>query len=87
MCTREELDAATKKIREYNTQAKVEEVQFNNKDIPFSQILDQDGFSIDRCLEIDSELLTNADEEHKHDSRIGTFSYKMDAEMTMEGAN
>ena len=44
-------------------------------------------FSIDRALEIDSELLTNPDQEHKHDSRIGTFSYKMEAEMTMKGAN
>jgi G3E family GTPase len=49
--------------------------------------LDQDGFSIERCLEIDGELLTDVDQEHKHDSRIGTFSYKMDAEMTLEGAN
>ena len=44
-------------------------------------------FSIERALEVDAELLTNADEEHKHDSRIGTFSYKMKAEMTMKGAN
>ena len=87
MCTREELDAATAKIREYNTQATIDEVQFNNKEIPFGQILDQDGFSIDRCLEIDSELLKEEEQEHKHDSRIGTFSYKMEAEMTMEGAN
>ena len=66
----------------------MEEVQFTNKDIPFSQILDQDGFSIERCLELDSELLNVDDEqEHKHDSRIGTFSYKMEAEMTMKGAN
>ena len=65
----------------------IEEVQFNNKDIPFSKILDQDNFSIDRCLEIDSELLNDVEQEHAHDSRIGTFSYKMDDEMTHEGAN
>ena len=61
LCTREQLDAATKKIREFNTQATIDEVQFNNKDIPFAQILDQDGFSIERCLEIDSELLNDVD--------------------------
>ena len=44
-------------------------------------------FSIDRALEVDAELLTDEEQEHKHDSRIGTFSYKMEAEMTMEGAN
>lgn len=37
---RVQLDAATAKIREFNTQAVVEEVQFNNEDIPFSQMLD-----------------------------------------------
>ena len=45
-------------------------------------------FSKDRVLEIDETLL-NADEEqeHKHDSRIGTFSYKMEADVTREGAD
>ena len=87
LCKREELDAATAKIREFNTQAVVEEVQFNNADIPFSAILDQDNFSIKRALEIDEDLLKDEEQEHKHDSRIGTFSYKMEAEMTMKGAN
>ena len=87
LCTREELDKATAKIREFNTQAAIDEVQFNDDKIPFSQILDQDMFSIDRALEVDSELLVDEEQEHKHDSRIGTFSYKMEAEMTMEGAN
>jgi len=32
-------------------------------------------------------LLETEQQEHKHDSRIGTFSYTMEAEMTMEGAN
>ena len=49
--------------------------------------MNQDGFSVKRCLEIDSELLNDVDQEHKHDSRIGTFSYKMEAEMTLKGAN
>lgn len=44
-------------------------------------------FSIDRALEIDGELMSEVEQEHKHDSRIGTFSYKMEAEMTTEGAN
>ena len=44
-------------------------------------------FSIKRALEVDSELLKDEEQEHKHDSRIGTFSYKMEAEMTEEGAN
>lgn len=35
LCTREELDTATKKIREFNTQAPIDEVQFTNKEIPF----------------------------------------------------
>lgn len=87
LCNREELDKATAKIREFNEQAPVEEVQFTNKEIPFSQILDQDGFSIERCLELDADLLKDEEQEHKHDSRIGTFSYKMEAEMTMKGAN
>lgn len=43
-------------------------------------------FSIERALEIDDELL-GEDQEHKHDSRIGTFSYKMETEMDLKGAN
>lgn len=43
-------------------------------------------FSLEKALEIDEELL-GEDQEHKHDSRIGTFSYKMEAEMDIEGAN
>ena len=31
--------------------------------------------------------MSEVEEEHKHDSRIGTFSYKMEAEMTLKGAN
>lgn len=46
-----------------------------------------EGFDIKRCLEIDDGLLDDVEQEHKHDSRIGTFSYKMEAEMTMKGAN
>ena len=87
LCTDEELDKAEAKIKEFNTQAAIDRVQFNNKEIPFNQILDVDGFSIERCLEIDDGLLSEVEEEHKHDSRIGTFSYKMEAEMTMKGAN
>ena len=45
-------------------------------------------FSIDRALEIDSELMEEPnDTDHAHDSRIGTFSFKMDAEMTLKSAN
>jgi G3E family GTPase len=36
LCTREELDEARAKIREFNTQATIDEVQFNNADIPFA---------------------------------------------------
>ena len=44
-------------------------------------------FSIERALEVDGELLNDFEQEHKHDTRIGTFSYRMDSEMTLEGAN
>lgn len=44
-------------------------------------------FSIERALEIDDELLIDEEQEHKHDSRIGTFSYKMEADVTLQGAN
>ena len=37
-------------------------------------------------MEIDEGLLEE-DAEHKHDSRIGTFSYKMKSEMSVDGAN
>ena len=50
--------------------------------------MNQKFFSIEKALEIDGDLLEAGDNhEHKHDSRIGTFSYKMDAEMTPDGAD
>ena len=88
LCTREQLDEATAKIREKNTQCAISEVQLNNEEIPFDQILNLDCFSIERALEIDEEILKEVDPStHQHDSRIGTFSYKMDSEFTIEGAN
>lgn len=50
-------------------------------------MLDLNMFSIERAMEIDDGILDEEEQEHKHDSRIGTFSYKMDAEVSMEGAN
>ena len=44
-------------------------------------------FNIDRVLEVDADLMNDEEQEHKHDSRIGTFSYKMEAEMTEESAD
>ena len=44
-------------------------------------------FSIDRAVEIDENILNDKEQDHKHDSRIGTFSYKMNSEVTMDGAN
>ena len=39
-------------------------------------------------MEVDEEILTEIDpNSHQHDSRIGTFSYKMESEFTQEGAN
>jgi G3E family GTPase len=35
ICTREQLDEATAKIREKNTQCAISEVQLNNEEIPF----------------------------------------------------
>lgn len=87
LCNREQLDKATAQIKKHNTQAVVEEVQFNNEELPLTKMLDLDMFSIDRAMEIDDSMLDDEEQEHKHDSRIGTFSYKMDCDVTMEGAN
>ena len=57
ICTREQLDEAKEKIRERNTQAQISEVQLNNEEIPFDQILNLKAFSIERALEIDQEIL------------------------------
>ena len=57
ICTREQLDEAKEKIRERNTQAQISEVQLNNEEIPFDQILNLNAFSIERALEIDEEIL------------------------------
>ena len=83
----EQIEGAIKKIREFNSQCPVDKVQLNNEEIPFAQLLGQKMFSIERALEIDAELLNDLDAEHKHDTRIGTFSYRMESEMTLEGAN
>ena len=58
----------------------------NDEQIPFDKVLNLKAFSIERALEIDQEILKGVSH-HKHDSRIGTFSYKMDSEVTQEGAN
>jgi hypothetical protein len=58
----------------------------NDKDIPFEKILDIDCFSIEKALRIDDSLMEEIGD-HAHDSRIGTFSFKMDAEMTLDNAN
>ena len=57
LADRETLDAATKAIRERNTQAVVEEVQFNNEELPLSKLLDLDMFSVQRAMEIDDAIL------------------------------
>ena len=44
-------------------------------------------FSIDRAMEIDDSMLDEEEQEHKHDSRIGTFSYRMECDVTEDGAN
>ena len=51
------------------------------------KLLDLNMFSTERALEIDDSLMDDEEQEHKHDSRIGTFSYKMHADVTMQGAN
>ena len=39
-------------------------------------------------MEIDEEILKEVDpNSHQHDSRIGTFSFKMDSKFTVQGAN
>ena len=87
LCTREQLDLAKEKIRERNTQAKIDEVQLNKAEIPFGQILNLKAFSIERAVEIDKDIMKNIDVTHKHDSRIGTFSYRMEAETTEDDAH
>ena len=88
ICSEEQLEAATSKIREFNTQAKISRVQLNDAEIPFEALLNLKAFDIQRALEIDNAILiANNGEEHKHDSRIGTFSYRMEAEVTVAGAN
>ena len=52
------------------------------------KLLDLDCFSIKRALEIEPEILEDGDDPaHTLDSRIGTFSYRMPAEMTLESSN
>jgi len=87
ICSAEKLEAATKKIKEYNTTVEIANVQLNNKNIPFDELLNQKAFDIERCLELDDTLVDqDAFANHKHDSRIGTFSYRMEAEMSEESA-
>jgi G3E family GTPase len=63
-------------------------VQFNNKDIPFGNLLNLKSFSIDKALKMDKDFLDEgAHDAKKHDKRIGTFSFKMESEMTLESAN
>lgn len=84
LCDRETLDKATEAIRVHNKFAKIEEVQFIDEESPLDKILNLDMFSIKRALEIDTKILTEDDADHKHDSRIGSFAFKVDAEMTAE---
>ena len=85
LCSTQQLDAATDKIREFNTHVHISRVQLNNKEIPFDEILNTKAFDISRALEMDETLVQqDAFADHKHDSRIGTFSYRMEAEMTEE---
>ena len=66
----------------------VSKVQLNNAELPFDEILNQRAFDITRCLDMDPTLVAqDAFEDHKHDSRIGTFSWKLDAEMTKAKAD
>ena len=87
LCNREKIDAAKAKVREYNTQCTISEVQLNNSDIPFEKLLNLKAFSIEKALEMDQTLFDDKRKKKKHDQTIGTFSFKMDAEMTMESAN
>ena len=77
---------ATAKIREYNKDAVIDEVQFNNDELPLTKLLELNMFSLERALEVDSEILEKT-KKTCHDSRIGTFSYKMEAEMTHHSAD
>ena len=52
---------AKQKIREKNTQAKIDEVQLNNEEIPFDKVLDLKAFSIERAMEIDDTIMTEVD--------------------------
>lgn len=88
LCSEEQLEAAATKIREYNKIVNISRSQFNNKDIPFEEILDQKAFDIERVLDLDETLVQqDAFENHAHDSRIGTFSYRVEAEMTEESGS
>ena len=80
------IKEAEKKIREFNTSCPIEHTTLNDEAIPFAKLLNQKMFSIERALEIDDALLEE-DQEHKHDTRIGTFSYKMKSDMTVKGCN
>ena len=51
LCTREQLDAAHAKIKEFNEKSPIEEVQFNNDELPLQKLLDLDMFSIQRALD------------------------------------
>jgi len=57
LCSEEQLEAAATKIREYNKIVNISRSQFNNKDIPFEEILDQKAFDIERVLDLDETLV------------------------------
>ena len=63
------------------------EVQLNNTEIPFEKLLNLKAFDINKALQIDKTLIDDKRVHRKHDKTIGTFSFKMDAEMTLESAN
>lgn len=87
LCSRAQIDEAAKKVRDYNTQCTISEVQLNNSDIPFDKLLNLEAFSLNSALKMDKTLIDEKRVKKKHDSRIGTFSFRMDAEMTLDAAN
>ena len=87
LCDQKTIKKAKRIVREYNTQCTMSEVQLNNDAIPFEKLLNLSAFSLDKALKMDDTIADEKRKKKKHDSRIGTFSFRMDAEMTMESAN
>ncbi len=84
LVTEEEAAAVERKIRAINPYAQV--IRATKSDVPITEVIGRDSFSLERILQREPEFLSGEDE-HDHDSEVNSVSFEVSRPVDPEKFN